>query len=152
MWISLTDILGQFVIFELGVFVDLEGTVIALFRGVQYHGGCAPRAKYAGAVIPDWAYRVVFVTYPKAAVYLALGTYILGSLRTVKQAASTFSSSLRLFAHVYLQCLADLPVGSEEDAATDVGSSELGDMEDGARERDDVSRRYLCIGPDLLDK
>lgn len=75
---------GQFTVIELGVFFDLEGTVFALFRGVQYHTGCAPRPKKPDGTIPDWAYRVLFVTYPKAAVYLGLGKYVLGSLRTVK--------------------------------------------------------------------
>lgn len=77
--------LGQFIVIELGVFVDLEGTVFVLFRGVQYHTGCAPRPKRPDFVIPDWAYRILFVAYPKAAVFLALGRYILGSMRTVKE-------------------------------------------------------------------
>lgn len=76
--------LGQFIIIELGVFFDLHANAVALFRGVQYHTGCAPRPTDPNYVIPAWAYRLLFVTYPKAAVYLALGRYILGSLRTVK--------------------------------------------------------------------
>ena len=79
---------GQFVVYELGVFIDLAGTVVILFHGVQYHGGCAPRPRNVNVVIPLWAYRVLFVTYPKRAVYLGLCTYILGSLRTGKDEVS----------------------------------------------------------------
>lgn len=70
------------------MFVQLEGTLFVLFRGVQYHTGCAPRPKRSDVVIPDWAYRVLYVAYPKAAVFLALGKYILGSMRTVKDTVS----------------------------------------------------------------
>ena len=75
---------GQFIVHELGVFIELEGTIMALFRGVQFHGGCAPRPRTAFVSIPQWAYRLVFVSYPKRAVYLGLCTYILGALRTVR--------------------------------------------------------------------
>lgn len=47
-------------------------------------------------VIPDWAYRLLFVTYPKAAVFLALGKYILGSLRTVPPPVSFLRAKTRV--------------------------------------------------------
>ena len=73
---------GQFSIFELGVFLHLSGIKFIFFTGVMYHGGSPPRAKEAGVVIPEWAYRIVYIAYPQAAVYLALGVYMIGALRT----------------------------------------------------------------------
>ena len=78
--------LGQFLIPELGVYIHLDGegkkVLFIVFRGVQFHNGSAPRAKGPGVVIPVNAYRVVFVSYPKAVVYLALAVYVLCASRT----------------------------------------------------------------------
>ncbi|VDB96799.1 unnamed protein product [Peniophora sp. CBMAI 1063] len=132
---------GQFVIFELGVFINLDGIVIVLFRGVQYHGGCAPRPRSRNVVIPDGAYRVAFVTYGKAAVYLGLGTYVLGSLRTVRQ-----STTLPRRAKVRSHRIDDADASSEAESAAVVDDDVSGSGSIG-----DVSRRYLTIGPDILN-
>ncbi|KZV59238.1 hypothetical protein PENSPDRAFT_672487, partial [Peniophora sp. CONT] len=136
---------GQFVIIEIGVFIDLEGTVFALFRGVQYHTGCAPRPKRSDYRIPDWAYRILFVTYPKAAVYLGLGRYILGSLRTVLAKKQPVGSSAKAVAPSKAAALYD--ADDESDGEEAASSSDDG----GAAFDHDVSRRYLAIGPDVLN-
>lgn len=147
--------LGQFVVFELGVYIDLEGAVIALFRGVQYHGGCAPRPRNQSVIIPDGAYRIVFVTYPKAAVYLGLATYILGSLRTVKNQVRVLFPFPTLGTHVFIEVNhATLPEGDEEDTnsdeETEFNVTTFVDVDSGPEH--DVSRRYLAIGPDIINK
>ncbi|VDB90193.1 unnamed protein product [Peniophora sp. CBMAI 1063] len=72
---------GQFSIFELGVFTQLVGLKFVFFNGVMFHGGSPPRPQREDVVIPAWAYRVVYIAYPQAAVYLALGVYMIGALR-----------------------------------------------------------------------
>ncbi|KZV59245.1 hypothetical protein PENSPDRAFT_672483, partial [Peniophora sp. CONT] len=135
---------GQFVIIEIGVFIDLEGTVFALFRGVQYHTGCAPRPKRADYRIPDWAYRILFVTYPKAAVYLGLGRYILGSLRTVKQIGGSSTKPVT-------QAKAATPYDADDESDGEGAASSSSSDDDSAAFDHDVSRRYLAIGPDILN-
>ncbi|KZV66499.1 hypothetical protein PENSPDRAFT_688970 [Peniophora sp. CONT] len=98
---------GQFSIFELGVYVDLGGIKFIFFTGVMYHGGSPPRAKHAGVHIPQWAYRIVYIAYPQAAVYLALGVYMIAALRAQNMEADAEEPDLR----------AEVPVTSQAEAA-----------------------------------
>ena len=83
------------------MFVHLVGTLHLVFRGVQFHGGSAPRAKRDGVVIPASAYRVVFVAYPKAIVYLALGLYVLCASRVAPAKVSAPHSNVTFITEMH---------------------------------------------------
>ncbi|KAJ3897346.1 hypothetical protein F5879DRAFT_927913, partial [Lentinula edodes] len=55
---------GRFHLVEFGLYIELDGLVIANFSGLRLHGGTPPLAP-TGADIPAWAYRSVVVLYPQ---------------------------------------------------------------------------------------
>ncbi|KAJ3928914.1 MAG: hypothetical protein NXY57DRAFT_964082 [Lentinula lateritia] len=55
---------GRFHLVEFGLYVELDGLIIANFSGLRLHGGTPPLAP-TGAEIPAWAYRSVVVLYPQ---------------------------------------------------------------------------------------
>ncbi|KAJ3885797.1 hypothetical protein GG344DRAFT_82325 [Lentinula edodes] len=55
---------GRFHLVEFGLYVELDGLIIANFSGLRLHGGTPPLAP-TGAEIPAWAYRSGVVLYPQ---------------------------------------------------------------------------------------
>ncbi|KAM6491413.1 hypothetical protein JOM56_013187, partial [Amanita muscaria] len=63
---------GRFHLLGLGLFATLEQFRVTTFSGLRRHGGTPPLAP-RGQTIIDWAYRLMFVLYPPAAMLDSAG-------------------------------------------------------------------------------